>query len=163
MMRTPKRRATYIATLGFLFAIQLLGHLLHNAAIDQRIAKSAGNPASPFIGSPLFLSAIESQILFFAVLMVLLAPSVIRHSGGVALSAWQSSRPFWSIAWSVVLVGLAAYAIYDAVRIYAAQGISIGNLVGSVALASIFLLARAEVVSSPNNQIQVTPKSGAPD
>lgn len=155
MIRTPKKRATYIAILGFLFAIQSLGHLLHNAAIDQGIAKSASSPALPFIGSPLFVSAIESQAFLFVVLLVLLAPAVIQHSGCVPLNTWQRSRPFWSIAWSVVLVGLAAYAIYDAVRIYALMGVSTVNLVGSFALASIFLLARAEIVSIPSKSLKM--------
>jgi len=146
MLRTPRNRSTYLAVIAALFAIQLIGHLFHNSAI----ASSMGGAPVPFIGSPLFISGLQAQSFFLAILSVLLAPSLFKYSGNNSLLTWQKARPYWSAIWSIFMITLATYSLYDAVRIYVIEGFSIGNILGSTALAILFLLARAEVVSSPN-------------
>ena len=107
-----------------------------------------GEMPAPFFGSPLFVSALQAQLFLLAFLLVPLAPSLFKYSGNNSLLAWQKARPYWSAIWSVLMISLATYSLYDAVHIYTTEGLSIGNILGSTTLAILFLLVRAEVISS---------------
>jgi len=156
MIRTPKKRKTYVSILVLLFLIQGVGGFMHDDAIYRRIPAPPNYHVPSFIGSSLFVGQFEVQAVVLAIFAALFALPLFKYSGNVSLFAWQRSRPFWSLIWSVTLTGSAAFLVYDAIRIYVNYGISVGNLVGSAASAAILLFLRPVMVSIPKKRLHRT-------
>jgi len=133
-----------------LYVVSLVGSLFHNYAIDRSFAKPPGYVEPSFSSSPLFFSALQSHAFLLVVLAVVLLPSYLNYCGNSPLLAWNRLRPFWSAAWTVLLVGVSVWIYYDTMSIFLRTGMSGGNVVGTLAVVVMLLLARAEVVSSPN-------------
>ncbi|WP_415884868.1 hypothetical protein ACMXYO_09325 [Neptuniibacter sp. QD37_6] len=148
MIRTPKTKFRYFLVLTSLFCIQSVCTFLHNVIVLQSIKGPPNAPDQSFvdIAQMIFQDAIKEQAFFFMLLGILLLPSLIRHSGNISLLKWQRNHPVRSAVWSLVFTAIALLFLLDAVNIYLSSQISIENLVGSISIVGICILARAESV-----------------
>lgn len=127
---------------------------MHAHDISMALAGPPDYIPASFGEDPVVRGALFAHMLLGIATIVVLIPSLKSYAGSVSFLAWDASRPIWSVLWSIALIGLALFSLYDAVRIARLMEGMFWLWVGTVGFKVLLLVVRAQTVG--NNLLRLS-------